>query len=409
MRLIDRLRAPGESPRASAVQLQTMFQQGVDSRFADHMFETYAVEGLMDSGPIYALIAIRAAAFSEMEPKWQNEADLRLFGTEALSVLERPLNGSRRTLLKQVEVDISLAGNAYVLRPRSDRRRLQRLRPDWVKIVSIDGTQIDGYLYEPLHEQPTFLALDEVAHVRGLPDPLHPWRGMSWITAVAREADGDTEMSRHKTKFFQNAATPNLIVKFEGELHPDTREVFRSEFDRRYAGVQNAFKTLLLDRGADVEAIGHSMEQNNFSVIQAAGEARMAAAANVPAQIAGFSKGLDSSTYTNYTQAMRRFADLYARPAWGDFCEAMERILPPPPGARLWYADRNIPFLQQDAKDEADIRNADARTLRELVSAGFDPDTAREAVVSGDFSLLTHTGLTSVQLQPPQTEGSDDE
>jgi HK97 family phage prohead protease len=35
------------------------------------------------------------------------------------------------------------------------------------------------------------------------------------------------------------------------------------------------------------------------------------------------------------------------------------------------------------------------------VSAGYDPDSIVAALDAGDFSLLTHSGLVSVQLQPP--------
>ena len=44
-----------------------------------------------------------------------------------------------------------------------------------------------------------------------------------------------------------------------------------------------------------------------------------------------------------------------------------------------------------------------AATIKSLIDAGFKPDTAVAAVQAGDYSLLVHTGLYSVQLQPPGT------
>lgn len=408
MRLIDRFTRPVPVPsRAGAVSLEQLFRRGVSSSFADRQFETYTEEGLKGNSPIFSLVQIRARAFSEFVPKWQNLSDQRLFGSPLLQPLERPVGTGLRTLMKQVEVDKSMAGNAYLFRPDdgAGRRMVQRLRPDWVDIVaSPDGSMVAGYRYWEGGRKtgtPRDLAAYEVAHLIEMPDPMHPWKGMSWITAVAREVDADTAMSKHKNAFFANAATPNLLVKIEGELDPEFREVLRGEFSRRYEGVQNAYKTAIVDQGADVMVLGRDFQQMEFALTQAAGEARLAAAANVPAQIAGFSKGLDSSTYTNYTQAMRRFADLFARPAWGDFCESVERIFPPPSGARLWYEDRHIPFLQQDAADEAVIRKEDALTMEALIRAGYEPDSVTSAVTSGDFTTLAHSGLVSVQLQPP--------
>ena len=39
-----------------------------------------------------------------------------------------------------------------------------------------------------------------------------------------------------------------------------------------------------------------------------------------------------------------------------------------------------------------------------LVNSGYDPETVITAVVSGDMSLLKHTGLISVQLLKPHSQ-----
>ncbi len=77
-----------------------------------------------------------------------------------------------------------------------------------------------------------------------------------------------------------------------------------------------------------------------------------------------------------------------------------------PAGAQLWYDDRDIPFLRDDAKDVAEIAATQAQTIKALQEAGWDPDTVIKAVTSGDFDQLIgqHTGLMSVQLRPQGTE-----
>ena len=74
---------------------------------------------------------------------------------------------------------------------------------------------------------------------------------------------------------------------------------------------------------------------------------------------------------------------------------------PPDPASRLWFDDRDVPFLQEDVLDAAEIRAKDATTMRQLVDGGFDPASVVEAVTSGDMSRLVHTGQLSVQLQAP--------
>lgn len=410
-RLLDRFSRPAVRAAVPATVLQ---QQWVsDPAAALYSFETYAREGLMGSGPVFALIATRALAFQEAELKWQRLADRSLFGAPSLQVFERPgPNQTTRSLLGSMEVDVSLAGNSYWLR---DTDRLHRLPPNRMSLVVVKAMvggvrgvpELAGYLWqsEP-GEAGQFLSVDQVAHYAPYPDPLTPWKGMSWLTPVAREVDADTYMSRHKIKFFHNAATPNLLVKVQGQLSGEAREAIRAEFERRYGSAENAYKTAIVDNGADLVPLGHSFEQMNFADVQSSGEARLAAAAGVPPQIVGFVKGLQASTYTNYQQAMRRFADLTLRPLWGSAAAALESVTQPPAGTRLWYDDRHIPFLQQDAADEASIRKEDALTIEALIRSGFDPASARDAVISGDFSQMVHTGLVSVQLQPPGSQAA---
>ena len=96
------------------------------------------------------------------------------------------------------------------------------------------------------------------------------------------------------------------------------------------------------------------------------------------------------------------------RPLWRNFAGSMETLVPPPHGsAELWYDDRDVAFLRQDRKDLASITQVQAATISSLVSAGYKPDAAIQAVMADDLSLLKgqHTGLYSVQLQPPGLPG----
>jgi hypothetical protein len=76
-----------------------------------------------------------------------------------------------------------------------------------------------------------------------------------------------------------------------------------------------------------------------------------------------------------------------------------------PDGAELWYDDRDIPFLQEDQKDAAEVQSTNATSIKTLVDAGFTPESVTAAVGAGDLSQLQHTGLFSVQLQPPNPDG----
>ena len=55
-------------------------------------------------------------------------------------------------------------------------------------------------------------------------------------------------------------------------------------------------------------------------------------------------------------------------------------------------------------EDLAEVRNLEAQQVRTLTDAGFTPESVIDAVTTGDFNLLKHTGLYSVQLQPPMPD-----
>jgi len=128
----------------------------------------------------------------------------------------------------------------------------------------------------------------------------------------------------------------------------------------------------------------------------------------VPPVIVGLSEGLQAATYSNYGQARRRFADNTMRPLWRNMAGSLEDIVPAPSGSRLWYDDRDIQALAEDKKDLAEVRTLAAQQIGRLLDAGWESESVKEAVMTGDWSRLVHTGLFSVQLQPPQPDGPPD-
>ncbi|MGE4428905.1 MAG: phage portal protein, partial [Solirubrobacteraceae bacterium] len=149
--------------------------------------------------------------------------------------------------------------------------------------------------------------------------------------------------------------------------------------------------------GADLRSV-------DFRQVQGAGETRIAAAGGVPPVIVGLSEGLQAATYSNYAQARRRFSDGTMHPLWAAAAAALQNVFPEGtfgPGARLWYDHDNIAFLREDEKDAAEIARTRAATLSSYLAAGFTPESAVAALEADDIRLLEHTGLFSVQLQPP--------
>jgi len=378
-------------------------------------FPGFAAGGYEGNGVIFACMLARFSVFSEARFQFRQRRAGRpgdLFGTEALRPLEEPWpGGTTGDLLARAITDVDLAGTFFCRRTGSN---LQRLRPDWVTIViggggagSLDA-QVGGVMYEPggpgSSEPAVLIPVEDLAIWAPTPDPLANYRGMSWLHPIVPEIQADHAATTHKLKFFENGATPNMVVRMDPSVTAEKFEKFVKAFQEKHEGLDHAYKTLFLAGGADAKVVGADLRQLDFKQTQGGGETRIAAAAGVPPVIVGLSEGLQAATYSNYAQARRRYADGTIRPLWRSFAGAMANIIDVPAGAELWYDDRDVPFLREDLKDVAEIHQMEASTIKVLIDAGFTPETVVAAVTSGDYGRLVHTGLYSVQLQPPMPE-----
>lgn len=413
MRLLDRMRSRALPDPETAIAMATTWSGMSGAELVAPTYESYATAAVMSNATVYALVQARMQLFAQAELKFQVLSTQRVFGTTALSLLERPWpNGTSSDLLARMELHNSVAGNAFVRRLPD---RLEVLRPDWVEIVRALVRTPDGAIFEDVlgymyyeggmagSVEPVMLPVDEVAHWSPMPDPVARWRGMSWLTPVLREINADASMTQHKQRFFEQAATPNMMIRYQQKLTQDAFDAVKARWQARYAGPNNAGGTVILDNGADLTVVGQSFEQMQFATTQAAGETRIAQAAGVPPVVAGLQSGLDASTYSNYAQAMRLFA-FQTEARWQSAVAALAKFVTVPPGTRLWYSTQNISAMQDAETERATAAKTFAEAASTFITAGYEPQTVVDALLAGDMGLLKHTGLVSVQLQTPGSE-----
>jgi hypothetical protein len=375
------------------------------------------------NGVVFACMLARQVLFSEARFQFQQMRGGRpgdLFGTGDLSVLERPWpGGTTSDLLSRAIQDADLAGTAFLVRTRRDR--IRRLRPDWVTMLigspfpdaepEDDADDIDaellGILYHPggpgKGRDPERIPVENVAVFAPIPDPAAKFRGMSWLMPIIRDIEGDTAASNHKLNYFDKGATVNLVVQ-TGVSDPTKFQEWVRAFRREHTGGDSS-RTLFVSPGADAKAIGSTLQEADFRNVSASSETRIAAASLLHPTIIGLSEGLQGSSLNtgNFEAAARLTANKFLRPTWRNFSGSLENIVPAPAGSRLWYDDRDVPFLAEDIEKAAKVHQTHATTIDTLLKAGFKADAVLDAVTAGDFERLrgAHTGYLSVQLQPP--------
>lgn len=379
-------------------------------------FDQYAMRLLKANPVVFAAATARIAVFSQARLVWKRRRSGRVVDTftdQRLAMFQQPWpGGTTSDLLGRMELHNTVAGNAFV---RSDGSRLHLMRPDWVHIVLGSELETDdpqfgedatvaGYWYQPGGRGTGRMYMpDEVAHFAPSPDPQATYRGMSWMTPIVREVQGDSAATVHKLKFFENAATPNLLVKFDMSLTREKVEAFKELMEEDHRGASNAYKTLFLGGGADATVIGKDLQETDFSATVGKGETRIAMAAGVHPVVLGASEGLQGSSLNagNYTAAKRSFSDIHLQHLWTNAVSSLAVLAGRADGAELWFDKSEIPFLQDDLKDTAEIQQKRAQAIRSLTEAGYEPASVVAAVMNDDYSQLSHTGVFSVQLQAP--------
>lgn len=406
-----------------------------DRERIENDFEGYVLGAYKNSGPVFACIQARQFVFSEARFKFRGK-DGRLSDSPSLALLEKPWpGGTTGELLGRMIQDADLSGNSWWTLTNDEGKygnaakggtnvRLCHMRPDWVTMVigshSKDPRALDarvvGVIYQPLANgqgygtggqvaEKVLLTMDEVAHFSPNPDPIARFRGMSWLTPILREIEADKGATKHKGAFFDNAAVPNMSVAFDKDTNPDDFEEFIANFKSGHEGSWNAYKTLFLMGGAQVTPLTHDFRAMDFSGIVGKGESRIAACAGVPASWVGFSEGMQGSALNagNMAANRRRFADGTIRPLWRMAVASLAVLVDVPAGSELWWDEDGIAFLREDQTDRAEIMRIDMNSVDAGIKAGFEPDACVDAVYTNDIRKLVgkHTGLVSVQMQPP--------
>jgi phage portal protein BeeE len=383
------------------------------------------------SGVVFAVCEARRSVFSEMRFAWQElgpdgrpgKLYAKTSAKNSLEILEEPwANGQTSDLLSRAIQDADLAGNFFCVEEigKGGKKRLRRLRPDWVDIALTEKPELAvksdilGYVYKPGGTQdpdewemyPVDGSNGKIVHWAPIPDPEAQYKGVSWLQAVLNEIMADRQATKHKTKFFQNAAVPNIAVSFKEGVTPEQLRKFKQQMAENHGGVDNAYKTMYLGAGADVHVIGSNIQEMDFKSLQGLAETRIAAAGRVHPAIVGLSEGLAGSSMNegNFRAAKDGFADGTLRPLWASLCSAFSVLVTGKKNARLWYDMRDIAFLRHDQKELAEIRGIDASTMAKLIMNGYTPESIIVAIENEDWTQLKHTGLYSVQLQPPLTK-----
>ncbi len=229
-----------------------------------------------------------------------------------LTLLEKPNpEQSQFEWLEELVTHLAgVAGNAYThkVRARSGEIvQLWQLRPDRVKIIpGADGIVERYELRLEDGGSPKTIPAKDVIHFK-LPDPLDDYYGLSPILVLARYGDLDDAAIDYLRAFFENAGTPQGVLKFKTQVNAEERKRLKELWQEEHGGLKGWHRVSVLDADAEYEELGTRPDKLRLEAVFDETETRICAVYGIPPIVVGTRIGLMRSTFANYESAVRQF------------------------------------------------------------------------------------------------------
>jgi HK97 family phage portal protein len=363
MRLIDRIRSSlaGVALKAASV---AWLPEWVSASFFVPTFRALVQEGYSANGVVFACLSTLAFSFPEppLRVYRETKSGLEVLPDHPMNALLRRPNSQMgmAEMLRFSVVYEAIGGNVYWYKLRDKTGKVMEVIPLSDAIISpvAGGVKlVDHYLWDKGDGRPEKIDSGDVLHVRWMPDPLAPWRGMAPLQAVAREVDSDNEAGRYQFALLKNDAVPRVVVTSASPTPPDSGTVdrMRHEWQDRYGG-ENRGMPMILGGGMDVKTLSLNLEQLAFDALRRVPETRICAAMRVPPVLAGVGAGLEQMTYNNVGGMQKFYTERTLIPLWRAFEDEITADLLPEYGKNsgdvvVAFDLHKVQALQDDLKE----------------------------------------------------------
>ena len=256
---------------------------------------------------------------------------------------------SSKEFQEQAQSCLLLRGNAYGEIISTGGKAVSEvwlLHPDHVRVFEHPENRERVYEYtDPKTGQVRILLQDEVWHIMGHPaeDGL---TGLSPIEYHRRTIGKSIAAEIYEEKFFENDATPGIILTHPGKLNPEGQQNLREAWDRSHQGAGKAFRTGVLQEGVTAKEMGITHRDAQYIELLKFGIADIARIYHVPLHMLA---ELDRATFNNIEELGQGFVT-YTLMYWMKSWESSAgRDLFTPTSRRTHFAKFNADaFLRGD-------------------------------------------------------------
>ncbi len=283
------------------------WQEGQPANYSAQTFETYVVEGYQKNELIYSCLTANADSAASVSLKVYDKKNHEEIEDHPL----RRLLGRPSPFLSEFDfwaltsIYEDLAGVAYFEKVRNGAGEvieLFPLRPDYVKYVPSSSEFISEYLYcIPGMPEKRLKTQDVLVFKRF--DPRDLRNAINPTRVAARVGDVDNNLTDYIKVLEEKGFQPPGVLKSKLELTDADVDSILQRLQARYAGVENWNKPLVLDRDAEYQRTGFTMQEMDFTAQDERNEARICSIYQIPPIIVGARIGLRYGTYANYQEA----------------------------------------------------------------------------------------------------------
>ena len=375
------------------------------TRFATVPLKLYASRGTGESKVSnFATKAVKSEQTHYLKNKSSVKALPQVSSAEEFEEIEdHPLldllqkvneNENGYELKELTSIMLDLTGNSYWYLEKDKMgvpQSIFLLRSQFVRVVPDANQFISGYWYgyhnSVGYDNRLRLEKDEVISFK-YPNPFDPWYGMGLVQAAAYSIENQEMREKFIIATMGNMGRPDMVVKYlEGELDLSQRQQVEREWNATMGGPQKAGKVKVTDYRYELEKIGWSPSELDFSAGEDWIMKKIAGVWAVPIGL------LDTSQISKAPRAGMEGADLFMSrfntlPRCTRFEEKLNEQLCPLYDDRLFLAfDNPVPADQQmQLKEDQTYLNTGIITINEVRKReGMDP------VEWGDKPLLPTT------------------
>lgn len=383
MSILENLQSSRKNVRDSLVEeksLADLIETGVSISLGQGMpAQKTAKESLeAATGWVYACvdaISNEIATIGLRLYKMTGKDQTEILDHPVLDLLYRANNATTKfDLFYLTQQYLELAGEApwYLLKDKKGQPgQILLLRPDRISVKP--GTNeklIGGYKYKVLNSrgyQEIDFEPEEIIFLKN-PDPTSPLRGKGTLAAVMDTFNMDERAEQYNRSLFDNSATPSLILSTDKKISKDTMERLQSEIRRKYEGVKNASKTMILEGGMKAEKLSLTNMEMQFVEQQKMSRDKILAIFRVPRTVLGITDDVNraNAEATDYVFAKRTI-----KPKMQRLVEQLNEFLIP------LFDDSGTLFLDYDDPIPQSAENNLAKAEKGIAGRFITPNEAR--------------------------------